>query len=187
MLDDSSMCQSRYNSSRTATHGQCERGVVRHKGYLLATVVGVALVLLAPSLFSANAEGATTDKTVSGTAYDLASNPLVGAHVTVEIWGGYWPDETVLRTSQSTVTDAWGNYEMTFLGNSWDPHNTIKVIATYDFLQGAHNVEANGDQYQTVDVIISTTIPEFSGPLGLLAMMAGCIVPIVILLARRRR
>jgi hypothetical protein len=187
MVDDSSLCQNRYNSSRTTTQGRCHGVVCRHRGYLPTIVVGIVLALLASSLSSSNAEGATTDKTVSGTAYDQTNNPLAGAQVTVEIWAGSWPDETVLRTSQSTVTDTWGDYEVTFAGNSWDPHNTIKVFATYDSLQGAHNVEANGDQYQTVDVTISTAIPEFSGPLGLLAMMAGCMVPIVVLLARRRR
>jgi len=143
--------------------------------------------LLAPSFFSANAEGAATDKTVSGTVYDQSSNPLAGADVTVAIWGGSWPFETILRTSQSTVTDAWGNYEVTFSSNYWDPHNTIKVTVTYSSTQKTRGVEANGDQYQTVDMTINLAIPESDGPLSLLAMIAGCMVPVVVLLVRRRR
>jgi hypothetical protein len=150
-------------------------------------VAGISLALLAPSLFSANTEGATIDKTVSGIAYDRTLNPLHHAHVTVEIWGGYWPDATVLRASHSAWTDASGYYEVTFSSNYWDPHNTIKVKATYDSLQGTRAVEANGDQYQTVNVVVNMTIPEISGPLGLLAMMAACVVPIVVVLARKRR
>jgi hypothetical protein len=169
------------------TWGLCQDVVVRHREYLLTVVVGIALALLMPSLLSANAEGATTDKTISGTAYDLTSTPLAGAHVTVAIWGGYWPDQAFFRTSQSAVTDAWGYYEVTISGNYWDPHNTIKVKVTYDSLQGTRDVEANGDEFQTVDVFANVPIPEFSSPLGLWAMMAGCIAPVVVLLARRRR
>lgn len=160
---------------------------VRRREYLLAVVAGIALALLAPSFFSTNAEGAITNKTVLGTVSDQTGNPLAGADVTVEIWGGDWPNQDFFRTSESTVTDAGGYYEVTFNGNYWDPHNTIKVIVIYGSVQEDRMVEADGDPYQTVDIFIDLTIPESSGSLGLLAMMAGCMVPIVVLMARRRR
>jgi hypothetical protein len=159
----------------------------RYGGYVQAVVVGIALALLVPLFGSTNAEGAFTNKTVLGTVYDQTGNPVIGADVTVEIWGGYWPEQDFFRISSSTVTDASGYYEVTFSSNYWDPHNTIKVIANYGSYQKTHIVEANGDQYQTVDVFMNLTIPESSGPLGLLAMMVGCIVPIMFLLARWRK
>jgi len=187
MVDESPLSQSHSTSSRTTTRELCQVVVVRHRGYLLTVVVGIALALLVPSLFSANAEGSITDKTVSGTAYDLTSTPLAGARVTVAIWGGDWPNQDFFRTSESTMTDAWGYYEVTISSNYWDPHNTIRVKVTYDSLQGTRDVEANGDEYQTVNVFVNVAIPEFSGPLSMLAMMAGGMVPVVVSLARRRK
>ena len=107
--------------------------------------------------------------------------------MTVEIWGGYWPDQSFFRISNSTVTNAQGYYEVTFNSNYWDPHNTIKVIVTYDSDQKIKKVEADEGLDQEVNVFMNLTIPEFGSPLGLLAMMATCMVPIVVLLARRRR
>jgi hypothetical protein len=150
-------------------------------------VLGIAIALLAPSFLSTNAQGAITNKTVSGVVQDQNGHPLAGADVTVEIWGGYWPEMDFLRIYASTVTDAWGYYEVTFSSSYWDPHNAIKVIATYGSAQKTHIAEANEEQYQTVDVVIILSIPEFSNPMGLLAMMAGCAVPILVLLARKRR
>lgn len=147
----------------------------------------MAIALMAPSFISMNAEAATTNKTVQGVVYDQTSSPLAGADVTVEIWGGYFPGQTVLRSSVSTVTDSSGYYEVTIGSNYWDPHNTINLIVTYDLTQKTRKVEANGDQYQTVDIIISLAIPEFRGHLSLLTIMAGCIVPIIALAARRRK
>ena len=161
--------------------------VNRHIGRLLVAIVGIAVAMLAPSFISANAEGAVVDKTVQGGVYDQADYPLMGAHVTVEIWGGDWPEQDFFRTSESTTTDSLGYYEVTFNSNYWDPHNTIKVVATYGIYQETRSVEANGDEYQTVDVYLDLTIPEFSGRLGLMAMMATCVVTIVVLQARKRR
>jgi len=130
---------------------------------------------------------ATTNKTVLGVVYDQTSQPIAGADVTVEIWGGYWPDQDFFRTSESTVTDPSGYYEVTINSNYWDPHNTIKVTVTYGSDQKTHKVEADAEQYQTVNMFMDLVIPEFSGSLGLLAMMAGCAVPVVVMLARKRR
>jgi hypothetical protein len=161
--------------------------VVRRKETLLAMVMVIMLALMAPSFLSTNAKGAVVNKTILGTVYDHDGHPLTGADVTVEIWGGYWPSQDFFRISDSTVTNAWGYYEVTFSSNYWDPHNTIKVIVTYGTDQKTYKVEANADQYQEVNMFLDLTIPEFHGPLGLLAMMIGCVAPIVVLLARRRR
>lgn len=142
------------------------------------------LVPLAQAMCS---EAATVNKTVEGEVRDRIGNPLIGAQVTVEIWGGYWPDKTILRTSTSTVTNAGGYYEVTISSNYWDPHNTINVTVDYDGLQKSKAVEADGDEYQTVDITFSITVPESNGPLGLLAMMGGCVAPSVILAVYRRR
>ncbi len=149
-------------------------------------VVVTSLVLLAPSFFSANAQGASVNKIVLGTVSDHEGNPLSGAQVTVEIWGGYWPVQDFFRISSSATTNALGYYETTFSSNFWDPHNTIKVIVTFGSDQKTTKVEANADEYQEVNISLNLTIPEFRGPLGLLAMMAGCFAPVVIFLARRR-
>jgi uncharacterized RDD family membrane protein YckC len=185
MMDGPSPGQSNYTLSTTA-QGRREGVAVRRREYLLAMVVVTSLVLLAPSFFSANAQGATVNKIVLGTVSDHDGNPLAGAQVTVEIWGGYWPVQDFFRISSSTTTNALGYYEVTFSSNFWDPHNTIKVIVTYGSDQKTTKVEANADEYQEVNMSLNLTIPEFRGPLGLLAMMAGCFVPFVILLARRR-
>lgn len=161
--------------------------VNRRIGRLLIAIVGITVAMLAPSLISENAEGAVVDKTVQGTVYNQAGYPLTGAHVTVEIWGGSWPEQDFFRTSESTTTDYSGYYEVTFSSNYWDPHNTIKVVATYGTYQETRSVEANGDEYQTVDVYIDLTIPEFGGRLGLMAMIATGVVTIVGLQARKRR
>ena len=161
--------------------------VVHRRECSLAVVAGITLALLAPLFSSTIAEAAFTNKTVLGTVYDHTGNPIIGADVTVEIWGGYWPEKDFLRISGSTVTVALGYYELTFSSNYWDPHNTIFVIATYGSNQKIRQIEANGDEYQTVDVFMNLTIPESDGPLVLLAMMVGCMVPIVILLVRRRK
>jgi hypothetical protein len=155
---------------------------------LAAALVLAAWVLgVAPDSPSRRAtERAITNKTVLGIVYDQTSQPITGADVTVEIWGGYWPDQDFFRTSESTVTDPSGYYEVTFSSNYWDPHNTIKVIVTYGSDEKTHMVEADEEQYQTVDVFMGLVIPEFSGPLGLLAVMIGCMVSVVVLRARRR-
>ena len=161
----------------------------------LSIVVGITLALLAPSLFSMNGGGAAahmtveavTDKNVQGIVYDQAANPIPGANVTVEIWGGDWPDQAFFRTSKSTVTDTLGFYEVTFSSNYWSPHNTIRIIVTYGSYQKAFEVEANEDESQTVNMFMNLTISEFSGPSGLLAIVAGCMIPTAFLLARRRR
>ena len=186
MTDSPSLGQNSYPSSTTA-RGRREGVAVRRREYLLAMVVVTSLALLAPSFFSANAQGATINKTVLGTVSDHDGHPLASAQVTVEIWGGYWPAQDFFRISSSTTTNALGYYEVTFSSNFWDPHNTIKVIVTYGSDQKTTKVEANADQYQEVNMPLNLTIPEFRGPLGLLAMMAGCLVPVVILLARRRK
>ena len=173
--------------NENSNSGVCEGVVLRHEEILLVLIAGSTLALLTPSFISMNAEGAETDKTVLGNVYDLASQPLAGSDVTVEIWGGYWPDQDFFRVSESTVTDALGYYDVTFSSNFWDPHNTIKVIVTYGLSQETRIVEADEDPYQTVDVTMNPAIPEFSGSLGPLAMVAGCAVSISALLGRRRR
>ena len=180
-------CRNSHRSSTTVIRVRREGVVFRHKARLMSTVVGVSLALLIPLFFSLNAEGATTSKTVLGTVYDQAGQPLSDARVTVQIWGGSWPDQDFLRTSRLTVTDSWGSYEVTISSNYWDPHNTIRVIATYDSTQGIRSVEADEETHQTLDVDINLTIPEVGGALGLLAMMVGCIVPIMIMLDRKRK
>ncbi len=159
-----------------------------HGKPLIAFVLGIELILLASSFLFANALGrAITDKTVSGIVQDQTGVPLSGASVTVEIWGGYWPDQDFFRTSESTYTDSSGYYEVTINSNYWDPHNTIKVIATYGGYERSRMVEANGDAYQTVNITIVLSIPELGGTLGMLAMLAGCIVPVVLRSSRGRR
>jgi hypothetical protein len=180
-------CKTHYIPSKTTTHGGRERVVVRRGKYLLAMVAVLTLAVLAASFFSAGVQRAYTNKTVFGIVHDQAGNPLPGANVTVEIWGGFWPDQAFFRISNSTVTNGQGYYEVTFSSNYWDPHNTIKVIATYDSDQKIKKVEADEALDQEVNVFMNVTIPEFSTPLGLMTMTAVCMVSIVILLARRRR
>jgi len=149
---------------------------------LMLFVLGIATAVLMPSFFAPNAEGATTNKTVQGVVYDQFSDGLLGADVTVEIWGGYWPEQTVLRTSQSTVTDSSGYYEVTINSNFWDPHNTISVTVVYGSDQTTRSVEADGAQYQTVDVSINLTIPE----LGAAGMVIVTMATVCVFVALRR-
>ena len=172
---------------RLAARGRPEGYPPRRNEYLLAMVLVTLLALLAPLLFSTNAQGATVNKTVLGTVSDQDGSPLANAQVTVEIWGGDWPSQDFFRISSSATTNAMGYYEVTFSSNFWDPHNTIKVIVTFESVQKTTKVEANGDEYQEVNMSLDLTIPEFGGAPGLLALMAGCLIPVVILIARRRR
>lgn len=158
----------------------------------MVAVVGSALALLVVSSFffnngPTNVEGALTDKIVTGVVRDHQTDqPLAGAEVTVEIWGGSWPEQDFLRTTESTVTDLGGHYEVTIDANFWDPHNTIKVFANYGLAQGIHSVEADGESSQTVDVYTDAVIPEFSDSVGLLAVFV-CMTCTVVLRARRRK
>ena len=184
--------KSSHGSPRAVTHAWCGGVVVRHEVRQLSVVAGIAMALLVSSFLSIGAraettDAAITDKIVIGTVYDQVGQPISGAQVTVAIWGGSWPSQDFFRTSESAVTDSSGYYEVTINSNYWDPHNTIKVKATYSSTQGTRDVEANGDTYQTVDVRINQSIPELNDTFGLLAMMAGCMVPIVVILTRRRK
>ena len=142
----------------------------------LSVVPGVVLGLIVFWLLWAhgptNAAGATTPKFISGSIYDPWDQPASGAEVTVEIWGGSWPDTTILRTSQSTVADTSGYFEVEINANYWGPHNTIRVRATDWPYEGAHSVEANGDIGQTVDVNLNPAIPEFNIPMAMLLVCA---------------
>lgn len=155
---------------------------------MLTVIVGIALTyLVVPSIFfengPTNAEGAYTAKFVYGTVYDQTGQPLDGASVAVEIWGGYWPDQDYFRISASAATDASGYYEVSIDANYWDPHNTIVVIATQGMTQGTQKAEADAEPTQYVDVHTGTVIPEFSGSLGLLAV-AGFVIPALVLRVR---
>ena len=154
---------------------------------LVLLVLGVAAALPMPSLFAPNAEGATTNKIVYGIVYDRADQSIPGADVVVEIWGGDWPVQEFFRTSDSTVSDASGHYEVTISSNYWDPHNTIKVIVTYDSIQESDKFEADAEEYQEHDMFMNLEIPEFNSSHGFLAIMAGCMILMVILLKRKRR
>jgi len=124
-------------------------------------------LLLAAILLPSNAQGAISDKTVYGTVEDQVGDFVSGAHVTVEMWGGDWPRIDYFRASQPAVTNSLGYYEVTFDANSWDPHNTIRVIVTYNSIEKIRQVEANGDDYQEVNVVMDLSIPELSGPVSL--------------------
>ena len=158
----------------------------RRRSCLHAIAVGIAIALPSFLLISTNVQGALTDKTISGHVYDQNSQPINGASVSIEIWGGYWPDRDTLRISDSTVTNTWGYYEVTINSNYWDPHNTIIVHVTYGITEETRIVEADGDQYQTVDVSMGIVIPELSGLIGLPTTIVGCMITIVILLVCRR-
>jgi hypothetical protein len=155
--------------------------------FLPAMATAMTLVLLATSFFSTNVAGSITNKNVQGVILNQTGSPFPGADVTVEIWGGYWPDQDYFRTSVSTVTDAWGYYEVTINSNYWDPHNTIKLVVTFGSSQDTHKVEANDEQYQTVDMYTSIVIPEFTGSVSLLVLLTGSLVSGAIFLARRRK
>ena len=131
----------------------------------MLAVPGVIVGLLVLWLFSGhgptNAGGATTAKFIDGIVYDLDDQRAIGAEVTVEIWGGDWPDQDFLRTSQSTVTDVSGRYEVEINANYWRPHNTIWVYASDGQYQGQTKVEADAEAGQTVDVHLVLTVPEF--------------------------
>lgn len=152
-------------------------------------------MVLMIQILSSNAVGAAahmtvqaaTDKAVCGVVYDQAGIPIPGADVNVEIWGGSWPDQAFFRTSISTGTNASGYYEVVFSSNYWSPHNTIRVIVNYGSSQKSYDVEANEEGSQTVDMVMNLMIPEFGWPYSVLAIIAGCLIPASILLARRRR
>lgn len=159
--------------SGMATRRQSERALARRVTVTWTAAFVAVLALVAPSFLSDHAIAATTNKTVYGAVYDQIGNGLNGADVTVEIWGGYWPDQDFLRTSESTVTDSTGYYQVTISSNYWDPHNTIKIIATFDGNQKTRMIEANESEYQEVNVHMDFTIPEFGSPLILLVILAG--------------
>jgi hypothetical protein len=148
-------------------------------------VLGVAAGALVTTSVAPNAEGATTNKTVYGTIYNHLGQPIGGMSVVVEIWGGFWPVQEFFRISKSTVSDSSGYYQVTISSNYWDPHNTIVVIVTHDSVPTTKKTEANGDEFQEVDMTVNIPIPEF-GSIGLLTVVAGCTLPIVAFLRRRR-
>lgn len=152
-----------------------------------ATAIAVTLFFIASPFLSEDIAAATTNKIVYGTVYDQVGNAISGADVTVEIWGGWWPDQDFFRISKSTVTNPAGSYQVTISSNFWDPHNTIKVIVVYETAQETTKVEADGEEFQEVNVYMNFTIPEFIGFAGVLAVLAGCVIPVAILLSRRRR
>jgi len=141
------------------------------------------LLLLAALLLPSNVQGAISDKTVYGVVEDQMGDPISGAHVTVEMWGGDWPRIDFFRTSKAAVTDSLGYYQVTFDANSWDPHNTIKVIVTYNSIEKIRQVEANGDEFQEVNVIMDLSIPELGKPVSLCAVIG---VSAVFLMVMRR-
>ncbi len=152
-----------------------------------ATAIAVALFFIASPFLSGDIAAATTNKTVYGTVYDQVGTAISGADVVVEIWGGYWPDQDFIRTSESTVTSPMGYYEVNINSNYWDPHNTIKVIAAYETAQDTTMVEADGEEFQEVNVHMDFTIPEFIGFTEVLAVLAGCMAPVFVFSSRRRR
>jgi hypothetical protein len=133
-------------------------------------VLAVTLVCLFPGDCSASEPGALSNKIVDGYITELGGQPSVGAQVRVEIWGGAWPVQSFFRTSQSDITDSSGHYEVTINGNYWDPHNTIWVFANDGVYQGDRKVEANGDDFQTVNVTLGRLIPEFGSPMVIVAI-----------------
>ncbi len=120
-----------------------------------------------------NTSGATTAKTIDGDVYGPSGEPVAGAEVRVEIWGGSWPDQDSLRTTQSTTTDFLGHYEVTIDANFWNPHNTIWVYATDGPYQGDIKVEADAQSGQVVDVTMTLAIPEFSNPIAIVLICAA--------------
>ena len=128
-----------------------------------------------------NATGAVTPKLIDGIVYYPGGQPAAGAEVTVEIWGGSWPDRTVLRASQSTVTNIDGHYEVVIGANYWSPHNTIWVHATLGSYQGEHKVEADAEASEVVDVNMVPVIPEFNVPVAVVMACAS----VVSILCRR--
>lgn len=183
----SPLCDSALIQSSEATVKRMRENALPRRRVKLFTAAGISLALMILFSMTADVEGSLTNKTIQGHIQDTIGTPLSGADVTIEIWGGFWPDQDFLRTTSSTVSDAYGNYEVTINSNYWDPHNTIKVIVTYGPDEGTRSVEANDQEYQTVDVTISVAIPEFSNLPGLLVAICGCAVSVLLLGARRRR
>jgi len=144
-------------------------------------LLSLVLIWLLPGEGPPNAGGAVSEKVVDGFVYDVGGQPVGGAEVRVEIWGGSWPEQDYFRTSQSTVTDYLGYYEVIIDSNYWDPHNTIRVIATDGPLQGEEMIEADGDSGQTVDVTLAPAIPNLSSPMAIVSAAF-----LVALILRRR-
>lgn len=185
--DGSETKNTRTALSRMAIRKQSGRALARRVTITWAAVFTAVLTLVAPFFLSDHAIAATTNKTVYGVVYDQIGNGLNGADVTVEIWGAYWPDRDFLRTSNFTVTDSAGYYQVTISSNYWDPHNTIKIIAAFDGNQKIRMIEANDSEDQEVNVHMDFTIPELGSPLLLLVILAGWILPVVILQHRREK
>ena len=158
-----------------------------HMLLIPAIGLGVSIALLFPLPTPTVAMGALIDKTISGYVYDLASQPINGASVVVEIWGGSWPDMTIVRFSDTKSTDLWGYYEVIVDANFWDPHNTIIVTVTYESSEKTRIVEADADQYQSVDVSMPITIPELGAPANLTLAVSGLIGAVVIISMTRRK
>lgn len=144
------------------------------------------MLLIAALLLPSNVEGAISDKTVYGVIENQMGDPINGAQVTVESWGGDWPRIDFFFTLRVTMTDSLGYYQVTFDANSWMPHGTIKVIATYNSIEKIRQVEANGDEYQEVNVVMDLSIPELSGPVTLFAVIGVSAASLMVVRRFRR-
>jgi len=133
-------------------------------------VLSLLVICLLPGKGTTNAGGALADKIIYGYVFDFGGQPVSGAEVLVEIWGGYWPYPESFRISQETVADSSGYYEVLIDANYWDPHNTIWVFAASGPYEEDVKAEADAEPDQRVDVALAQVIPEFSSPMAIVSV-----------------
>jgi len=101
---------------------------------------------------------------VRGYIEDSEGNKIEGANVTIEM-----VNETsglVTKTYYVDSTPASGAYLVTFNGGEWDPGDTIRVTATFGFMQDENTTIALNVAVQWVNVTLYPAIPEFGSIFG---------------------
>ena len=123
-------------------------------------------------------------KAVRGNVYDSLSNPIEGANVTVVVKDG----ETVTATYYYDETTSEGYYQVTVDLTEWEVGYTIEVTAKFGAAEDTETVVADSAPFQTVDVTLPMTIPEFGGLLGSsAAFITVVMIAMFILFTRRKR
>ena len=150
------------------------------------TVVAL-LAVFGAMAFMALPQGAVAEtfpKGVNGRVYDSIANPIEGANVTVVVKDG----ETVTATYYYDETLSDGYYSITVAHNEWEVGYTIEVTAKFGAAEDTETVVADSAPFQTVDLTLPMTIPEFGGLLGSsAAFITVVMIAMFILFGRRKR
>ncbi len=148
-----------------------------------AIVVCVVVLSFGVSWIDPPSSGARTSaigpKVLMGHVYQTDGiTPAAGAQVTAAILSGF-----TIRATQSTTTNSTGFYTVTFGPSDWDIGNLIEVGALLGSVGGLGSAVADSSGVQTVDVTLSTTIPEFSAPF--LPVIAAAVAGFALVIRRK--